>query len=208
MTASDCLPHQVTINKPELSARWGITLESKPQIGGAPKAPTITKLADGGLAIISGKIKVTHLLIAVNGTIVKGHEDGTTLLKNAVGNTELTLYAPEIAAAKAAAAALAAGERPLPIGIGKTSSSWKKVPSASRPGGMQVLTTAPSLLSPQVPSASRPGAFSYLHEPSGYVHKPDCLPNCMRDYLHEPSGYGHKPDCLPSCMCDCVRAAF
>ena len=148
MTASDCLPHQVTINKPELSARWGITLESKPQIGGAPKAPTITKLADGGLAIASGKIKVTHLLIAVNGTIVKGHEDGTTLLKNAVGNTELTLYAPEIAAAKAAAAALAAGERPLPIGIGKTSSSWKKVPSASRPGGIHVLTTAPSLLSP------------------------------------------------------------
>jgi len=76
---SDCLPHQVTINKPELSARWGITLESKPQIGGAPKAPTITKLADGGLAIASGKIKVTHLLIAVNGTIVKGHEDGTLI---------------------------------------------------------------------------------------------------------------------------------
>jgi hypothetical protein len=70
---------------------------------------------------------------------------GTALLKNAVGYTELTLYAPEIAAAKAAAAALAAGERPLPIGVGKTSSSWKKVPSASRPG-----------------------AFSYLHEPSGY----------------------------------------
>ena len=82
---------------------------------------------------------------------------GTALLKNAVGYTELTLYAPEIAAAKAAAAALAAGERPLPIGVGKTSSSWKKVPSASRPG-----------------------AFSYLHEPSGYGHKPDCLPNCMR----------------------------
>jgi len=137
--------YKVTINKPELSARWGITLESKPQIGGAPKAPTITKLADGGLAIASGKVKVTHLLIAVNGTIVKGHEDGTALLKNAVGDTELTLYAPEIAAAKAAAAALAAGERPLPIGVGKTSSSWKKVPSASRPG-----------------------AFSYLHEPSGY----------------------------------------
>jgi len=46
---------------------------------GAPKAPTITKLADGGLAIASGKVKVTHLLIAVNGTIVKGHEDGTLI---------------------------------------------------------------------------------------------------------------------------------
>ena len=158
--------YKVRINKPELSARWGITLESKPQIAGAPKAPTITKLADGGLAILSDKLKVNHLLLAVNGTVVKGHEDGTTLLKNAVGDTELTLYAPEIAAAKATAAALAAGERLLPIGVGKTSSSWQKVPSASRPG-----------------------AFSYLHVPSGYVIA--CVIACRIafSYLHVPSGY-------------------
>jgi hypothetical protein len=64
---------------PRLACKCSPQRALSPQIGGAPKAPTITKLADGGLAIASGKIKVTHLLIAVNGTIVKGHEDGTLI---------------------------------------------------------------------------------------------------------------------------------
>jgi hypothetical protein len=86
--------YRVTLHKPVASARLGITLTHAPRGPTAPiTAPVITALAPGCLAAASGRITINQLLVAVNGQRVHTHEEATALLRNAVGDVELTLTA-------------------------------------------------------------------------------------------------------------------
>ena len=84
----------MTLHKPDMSALPGITLVNNEGRARGPPAPIITALAPGSLAANSGRITINHLLIAVNGQRVHTHNEATALLRNAVGDVELTLTAP------------------------------------------------------------------------------------------------------------------
>jgi hypothetical protein len=87
--------YRVTLHKPDASARLGITLINNDETHAprGPPAPIITALAPGCLAADSGRITINQLLVAVNGQRVHTHEEATALLRNAVGDVELTLTA-------------------------------------------------------------------------------------------------------------------
>ena len=86
---------QVTLHKPDASARLGITLINSDETHAprGPTAPVITAPAPGCHAADSGRITTNQLLIAVNGQRVHSHEEATALLRNAMGNVALTLTA-------------------------------------------------------------------------------------------------------------------
>ena len=83
----------MTLHKPDASARLGITLVNNDGQARGPPAPIITALAPGCLAADSGRFMINQLLVAVNGQRVHTHEEATALLRNAVGDVELTLTA-------------------------------------------------------------------------------------------------------------------
>jgi hypothetical protein len=87
--------YRVTLHKPDASARLGITLINNDETHAprGPPAPIITALAPGCLAADSGRITINQLLVAVNGQRVHTHTEATALLRNAVGDVELTLTA-------------------------------------------------------------------------------------------------------------------
>ena len=85
--------YRVTLHKPDTSARLGITLVNNEERARGPPAPIITALAPGCLAADSGRITINQLLVAVNGQRVHTHKEATALLRNAVGDVELTLTA-------------------------------------------------------------------------------------------------------------------
>ena len=92
-TTSSVPTYRVTLHKPDASARLGITLINNDGQARGPPAPIITALAPGCLAADSGRITINQLLVAVNGQRVHTHEEATALLRNAVGDVELTLTA-------------------------------------------------------------------------------------------------------------------